>query len=404
MKDILKVALGILTSIGGFLEVGAIATAATAGALYGYNLLWAIALGTICIVFLVEMSGRLAAVSHRALADAVRERFGSNFFIVPLICELVIDFLVIAAEIGGVSLALELVTGVPFRWWALPVGFAIWLLLWLGTFKIIEHSTALLGLVNICFVVAAFKLSPPLGDVARGLIPPAGADNPSAYWLLAVGILGAIISPYLLYFYSSGAIEDKWGRKDLNVNRAVAIIGMGFGSLLAMSILIDAAAVLKPAGIEVESFETLALILTNVFGKAGLYLFAASLGIACFGAAIESALSSAYVFSQTFGWNWGEDLKPKENARFATVYTVQIALASIFMTFGINPLKLTMFTMVVTAIILPIVIFPFLVIMNDERFLGKQRNGIISNAVALFTVVLVTIIAVVAIPLELMSD
>ena len=404
MKNALKVALGILTSIGGFLEVGAIATAATAGATHGYSLIWALVLGTICIIFLVEMSGRLAAVSKRAVADAVRERFGSNFFIVPLICEVGIDFLVIASEIGGVSLALQLVTGVPFRVWAIPVGFSVWLLLWLGTFKLIENSTALLGLVNICFVVAVFKLHPPMADVVRGLIPKAAAQNPAEYWLIAIGILGAIISPYLLYFYSSGAIEDRWTRRDLNVNRAVATIGMTFGSVLAISILICAANVLKPEGVSADRFENLPLMLTQVFGKPGLYLFAASLGVACFGAAIESALSSAYVFSQMFGWNWGEDLKPKENARFATVYTLQIAAASAFMTLGVNPLKLTMFTMVVTAVILPVVIFPFLVIMNDEYYLGKERNGWLANAVVAFTAILVTVIAIVAIPLELISD
>ena len=64
MGKLLEVALGIVTGIGGFLEAGSLATAAQAGAGFGFQLIWAIALGSICIAFLTEMAGRLAAVSH----------------------------------------------------------------------------------------------------------------------------------------------------------------------------------------------------------------------------------------------------------------------------------------------------------------------------------------------------
>jgi Mn2+/Fe2+ NRAMP family transporter len=85
MKKILNIALGIVTSIGGFLDVGSIATSAQAGAGFGFALLWAILLGTICVAFLVEMSGRLGAISQHTLGDARRERFGANFFVVPFV-------------------------------------------------------------------------------------------------------------------------------------------------------------------------------------------------------------------------------------------------------------------------------------------------------------------------------
>ena len=62
MSKLLEIALGIVTGIGGFLEAGSLATAAQAGAAFGFQLGWAIVLGTICIAFLDEMGGRLAAV------------------------------------------------------------------------------------------------------------------------------------------------------------------------------------------------------------------------------------------------------------------------------------------------------------------------------------------------------
>src|SRR3954447_10373762 len=121
MNKLFEIALGIVTSVGGFLEIGSLATAAQAGAAFGYQLLWAIVLGVVCIAFLVEMAGRFAAVSRHTIADAVRERFGFNFFLLPFVATLLISLLVIAAELGGASIALELATGVGLAWWTLPI-------------------------------------------------------------------------------------------------------------------------------------------------------------------------------------------------------------------------------------------------------------------------------------------
>src|SRR5918911_131973 len=103
MKNLIKVALGVVTSVGGFLEVGSIGTGLQAGASFRYQLLWALALGTICVGFLTEMTGRLAAVSHHTVVDAMRKRFGAGFQVWPLAAQLVVDLLVLASELGGAS-------------------------------------------------------------------------------------------------------------------------------------------------------------------------------------------------------------------------------------------------------------------------------------------------------------
>ena len=101
---------------------------------------------------------------------------------------------------------------------------------------------------------------------------------------------------------------------------------MSFGGLISMAVIVVAALALKPAGIRVEEYEQAALMLVPAYGGWGFYLFVASLAIACFGAALELSLASAYSVSQAFGWNWGENLKPREAARFSTTYTAFIAL------------------------------------------------------------------------------
>jgi NRAMP (natural resistance-associated macrophage protein)-like metal ion transporter len=402
MKKLLEISLGIVTSIGGFLEVGSLTTAAQAGAAFGYRLIWVLVLGTICIVFLVEMAGRFAAVSQHTISDGIRERFGFKFFIWPLLVVFIVNLLVVAAEIGGVAVALELATGVGFQWWALPVGALAWLFLWKGTFGLIEKGVSLLGLVTLCFVVAAVLLRPDWGAVASGAVPSIPDRDQPTYWFLAVSILGASISPYLFLFYSSGAVEDEWDESYLGTNRAIASLGMTFGGTISVSVLIVAALVLAPRGIlQVDDYHQLPLLLIPEFGRYGFILFVASLGISCFGAALEVALQQAYLVAQGFGWNWGENLKPRSDPGFSAVYTVTLLLGVILIAIGINPLKLTVFSMVMTAASLPLTVIPFLFLMNDKNYVGKHRNGGISNAAVSGIVALSFVLAVVSIPLQI---
>lgn len=99
-----------------------------------------------------------------------------------------------------------------------------------------------------------------------------------------------------------------------------------------------------------------------------------------------------------------ESLKSaKEAARFSTVYTVFVFLAALLMVVGIDPLQLTLFSMALTAVILPSVIIPFLVLMNDRKYVGDHANGWLSNSVILFTIALTFVLAIVAIPLEIIG-
>lgn len=404
MSKLLEIALGIVTGIGGFLETGSLATSAQAGAGFGFQLIWAIALGVICIAFLVEMAGRLAAISHHTLPDAMRERFGIRFFLAPLVAVALVSFLVLAAEIGGVALALQFASGVSYRVWALPVAVAVWLLLWKGTFGVVEKGASLLGLVTIAFVVGAVRLHAPLADVVSGLLPTAPGHDPAKYWFTAVSIIGASVSPYLFYFYSAGAVEDGWDEGYLGVNRATAALGMTFGGGIAVAVLACAAMVLHVRGIQVDRYEQIPLLLSTPLGRAGFWLFVASLGVACFGAALEIALQLAYLVAQGFGWRWGENLRPREAARFTLVYTLALPLAALVSVAGMDPLKLTVISMALTALSLPVTVVPLLILMNDPLYLGEHTNGWISNAAVLAVSVIACIVALVAIPLQIMGS
>jgi Mn2+/Fe2+ NRAMP family transporter len=404
MKRALQVLLGVVTSIGGFVEVGSISTSAQAGALFGFRLIWAIVLATVCLAFLIEMSGRLAAVSHHTVSMAVREHLGIHIQIVPFLAEILLDMLVLTAEVGGMCIALHLVTGRPPQLFAIPVALLVWALLWFGRFEIVEDGAALLGLVTLSFVVAMVKLHPDWRHVLAGAVPSLPHEQRASYGFLAVSILGATISPYMVNFYSSGAVEEKWDLKSLGANRITSVLGMGFGSMVSLAVLVVAALVLRPRGIRVDAYEQAAPMLTGVLGRPGFYLFAASLGIGCLGAALELALNLGYLPAQVLGWNWGEDLRPHEDARFCVAYSTAILGAAFLILAGLDPLRITLMAMSLTVIIMPLIVLPFLVIMNDEKYLGAHTNGHLGNAVVVFTTVLGALLALVAIPLQVLGS
>jgi Mn2+/Fe2+ NRAMP family transporter len=352
-------------------------------------------------VFLVEMSGRLAAVSHHTIAAATRERFGFTFFMLPLTGMVLVSLFTLVAEVGGICIALQLATGISLQWWALPVIGVIWALLWRGNFSFIENGVSMLGLVTVVFIVAAFRQQPRLGEVAAGLVPSLPRHDGARFWFLAVSILGATLTPYLFYFYSSGAVEDGWDEGALGTNRAVATAGMGFGALLAAAVLVVAAGVFGPRGIRIESYDQLALLLTDQLGRWGFALFVASLAIACLGAALEITLALAYMVAQGFGWNWGESVRPRDAARFSATYTVALAVAAVPVALGLDPLRVTNVAMVLNAAALPLAVLPFLVLMNDRDYVGDHANGWFGNVVVLGVTVVACVLALVSLPLEL---
>jgi Mn2+/Fe2+ NRAMP family transporter len=399
MKKLLQLALGIVTSVGGFFDIGNLATGMQAGASFRFQLLWTLALGTLIVILLTEMSGRFAAVTKKALPEAIREHFGFRAWLFPFIVLVLVHLLTIAAELGGICFALQLLTGIHFSVWAIPVAALLWLMLWRVTFDGVEYSAALIGMITLCFVVGALVLHPPRAELLAGLIPTLPSEDPGKYWLIAVSIIGALIAPYLFYFYSSGAIEDEWDQTYIWVNRGVAAIGMSFGALISAGAIAVAALVFQPRGIAVDSISQAALALTESFPFWGYSLFAVSLGVACVGACIEVTLSLSYATAQTFGWKWGESGPPYQNARFATVYTISLILGALVISVGLDPLKLTLFTMALNATVLPVVAIPFLLLMNDKRLLRQYANGPVTNLLVAGIVLIAIVLAVVSLPL-----
>ncbi|MEO6877786.1 MAG: divalent metal cation transporter, partial [Gemmatimonadaceae bacterium] len=108
--------------------------------------------------------------------------------------------------------------------------------------------------------------------------------------------------------------------------------------------------------------------------------------------------------AQGLGWRWGEDLAPRDAARFSVTYTLLLAAAALFTLVGLDPLALTQISMALTAASLPVGVFPFLILMNDRAYLGEHTNGLIGNGVVMLICALAAVLAVVSIPLEIIGS
>src|ERR671929_592709 len=115
MKKFVEIFLGILTAMGGFVEVGELVFSVNAGAKFGFSLLWVVALGTVGIIAFCEMAGRVAAVKGQPVFNLIRERAGFNAGLVTLVAANAVNLLTCAAEIGAVALIWQLLSGWPYR-------------------------------------------------------------------------------------------------------------------------------------------------------------------------------------------------------------------------------------------------------------------------------------------------
>ncbi|MCA1824081.1 MAG: NRAMP family divalent metal transporter [Mycobacteriales bacterium] len=403
MKKILEVTLGILTAIGGFVDIGDLVANALVGARFGLSLAWVVVVGVVGICLFAEMAGRVATVSKRPVFDLVRERLGARVALADLIASFFVNFLTLAAEIAGVALALELATSVNYLLWIPLVLFLAWLVVWRLKFQVMENLFGLAGLALLVFAVALWQLGPDWGHLlhlATHPSVPSGEGHPT-YIYYGIALFGAAMTPYEVFFFSSGAVEEKWTRSDLMVERANVYIGFPLGGLLSLAIMACAALIFQPLGVGVEHLDQVALPVVVSLGKVGLAFAIVGFVAATFGAALETGLSAGYTIAQYFGWSWGKLVAPREAARFHGVVLLSLIAGAMLGLSTLDPIKVTEYSIVFSAAALPLTYLPILVIANDPDYMGSKTNSRFTNFLGTIYLVLLFAVSLAAIPLML---
>jgi manganese transport protein len=401
MKKILQLALGILAAIGGFVDIGELVFDTQAGASYQFRLLWAVVVGVIGIIVYAEMTGRVAAVAGRPVFDVVRMRMGLNVGLVTLVASLLINLITLAAEVGGAAIVLQLLFNIKVGTMILLAVIGLVLIVYFVPFDGIERIFGYLGCALLVYVAAAVHLKPNWHNVTQGLIP---SWHPSAlYAYFVVGVVGSAMVPYEVYFYSSGAIEDRWTVKDLNLNRANVVLGFALGGLLSIALIMVSAEVFAPIHVNPGYLGTTALGAQHAFGEVGLLLALLGMLFAVGGAAVECAFSGAYSLAQFAGWEWGKYRRKRDAPRFTLTWLIFFALALVIVETGVEPVLLTEYAVIFSAVALPLTYLPVLLIARDRTFMGEHANGIIGNVLGWLYFVILLGVSLAAIPLMLIT-
>lgn len=405
MKKVLALTLGILTAIGGFVDIGDLVANAAVGARFGLKLAWVVPIGVVGIVLYADMCGRVAAVSGRPVFDLVRERLGPKAGLVNLVASFFINFLTLTAELAGVAIAVSMVAGVSYLLVVPVVAFLVWAVIWRMPFERMEELFGLVGLALIVFAFAVFHYAPDWGSLFHEAAHPAvpKGETVFTYAYYGIALFGAAMTPYEVFFFSSGGVEEKWSAADLATERANVFVGFPLGGVLSLAIMVLAFLVLAPASISVATLPQVALPVAIVLGKVGLAVVIIGIFAATFGAALETALSAAYTVAQYLGWQWGKSLAPKEAARFHAIALLSILAGLLFIESGVDPIKVTEYSIVLSAAALPLTYFPILVIANDPDYMADNVNGRVRNALGIVYLILLGLVAVAAVPLIIIT-
>jgi Mn2+/Fe2+ NRAMP family transporter len=404
----LELTLGIMTAVGGFVDVSELVFAAKAGSKFAYALIWVFAIATVGIMVFGEMSGRVGAVAKQPVFNLMRHRLGLKLGLVTLAASLISNLITCAAEVGGVSLILNYLFGSPYMLNAILLVAAMILSIWVLPFQWIERAYGLLGLFMVVFAVALVAIHPPWGEIAKGFVPqvPSGLSTKEmlTFAYFTVAILSAVMFPYEVYFYSSGGIEEEWKPKDLLTNRLTCIVGFGLGSLLAISILSSSAQLFGPADVDPVVPGTAALQAAIPFGTWGLVLALAGMFFAVAGAAVETCLANAYSVSQFFGWVWGRHKKPWEAPRFTIAWIVLFLLALGIILTGVDPMQLVEYAVLFSILVLPLTYLPLLLLAGDKSYMREHSNGPLAKTLGWLYFVIITLAALAALPLFILTS
>ena len=402
MSKVLELFLGILTAMGGFVEIGELTFTTNAGAHFGYSLLWVMVLGTVGIIVFGEMAGRVAAVAKQPVFNLIRERAGFNAGLVTLLAANAVTLLTCAAEIGGVALVLQLLLDVPYRALVGASMVVLAAVMWMLPFRWIERVFGLGGLMLAVVMVVAWRADIDWPALAQGLVPGLpreGDGSTTLYAYSVVALLSSVLLPYEVYFYAGGAIEDKWTARDVTLNRVVVIFGFVLGSLLGVALISIGATYFAPLHMDAQLPGTAALAAAATLGKAGLLLMLGGMLFAFAGAAIETALSGAYNVAHFLGWPWGKFRAPAQAPRFTLAWLVITLVAGLIMLTGVNPVEVVEYSIVFSVIILPLTYFPLVLVAADRRVMGEHASGRVTNALGVAYLVVVTVAALAAVPL-----
>lgn len=272
-----------LVSVG-YMDPGNWATDLAGGSKFGYSLIWVLLMSNLMALLLQSLSARLGIVKGRDLAQANREAYPRVVnFMLYILAEIAIAACDLA-EVLGMAIGIQLLTGLPLIWGVSITVLDTFLLLYLqklGMRKMEAFIITLVGIVSLCFLIEILLAKPVMNEVAGGFIPSL-PDSEALY--IAIGIIGATVMPHNLYLHSALVQTRKFNKTDEGIRQALKFniidttVALNIAFLVNAAILILAATVFfKTGNSHVAEIKEAHRLLPGFLGNFAPKLFAIAL-------------------------------------------------------------------------------------------------------------------------------
>ncbi len=351
-----------------------IATYSVAGAEFGYSVLWLLWPTLVLLIVVQEICARMGIATSKGLADLIRESFGIRITALLMLALLVTNFANTMAQFAGVAEAARLFGLSPYI--AVPVGAAlIWLLVLRGSYEVVERIFLVACLVYLAYPISGILARPDWGHVMQQSVTPAFRFT-DAYLLIAVGIVGATVAPWMQFYLQASVVEKGTRAQSYGLARWDVIIGGFFAVIVVFFIVIACSATLHAAGARITTAGQAAAALRPLAGESAAVLFAVGLMNAALFAASILPLSTAYVICEGIGWERGVGRSFREAPHFYLLFTGLIVLgAGLVLIPGAPLLRILLLSQVMNGLLLPAVLVLMLVLAGRRSLMGELANS-----------------------------
>jgi len=341
------------------------------------------------------MAARLGIVSGYGLSEALRKKYDGKKGVLTFLAILVIAAVFIgniAYETGNVSGAVLGVQSISpsFDGQTWKIIFTVILvgitffLLWSGNYTRIEKFlTALVVLMGVLFLICALVSKPDWGAVLKGMFVPKAPEGDNNAWMTIAALMGTTVVPYNIYLHASSAAK-KWNNpeEDIPTSNLDSVLAIGLGGIISMAIIICASALQGQIDVASYNGSDMARSLAPLLGSGATVVFAIGLFAAGFSSAITAPLAAAFASSGILGW--GSDMK---NAKFKVFWIIVLAFGFVAtLTLGASPQEIILFAQAANAFLLPITGILLLIVTNDKNIMGKYKNNVIINILAVIVI------------------
>jgi manganese transport protein len=375
-----------------YMDPGNFATNISAGAQFGYLLVWVIVASNLMAMLIQSLSAKLGIATGFSLPEVCREHFSPPVVIGLWGCAELVAIATDLAEFLGAALGFNLLFHIPLLPAGLITAIATFLILGLERygFRPMEAViTAMVGVIALCYALETFLGKPDFGQVGRSFLPPKFDGTESV--LLAVGILGATVMPHVIYLHSAltqHRITPKTANEARRLFRFEVIdvgIAMGIAGFINVAMLLMAAATFHAHGLtHIDAIVDAHKTLEPILGKSAGVIFAISL--------VFSGLSSSAVGTMS-----GQIIMQGFLHRHIPLWVRRIVTmlpSLIVIAIGVDATRTLIISQVVLSFGIPFALVPLVIFTRRRDIMGALVNHPV-------TTVAISIVAGVIIALNL---